>query len=262
MPATTSTNTQTDSQLLDLQDDAKYNSDSSETSTGAAYDPGPEIGSTRPFKNVKGMSVEDLKKTCDTLTKQNERVKAELWDREAIEKAQCKRKRVFMLPERKRYKVDKKLEEHKDTKEDYEQIRSKTDTTTDTARELYEKQLEQEKNILSLQSQRDHSQTMVVVWTKRLKTIRSQLAVARASQKKTQVAARKAKAAAAVQVRRYKQMRRVLKHKVSLMDNAAHLAKKEAELESLKRKQRACLERAPLETPAPPVAATSAPFNV
>ena len=262
MSTTTSTNTQTDSGLSDMRNGVKYHSDSSETPADVLGDTDSEIVAESHFQNIKEMSVEDLKKTCDSLTKQNERVKAELWDREAKEKAQRKRKRVFTLPERKKYKVDKKLEEHKDTKEDYEQIRSKTDTTTDTARELYEKQLEQEKNILSLQSQRDHSQTMVVVWTKRLKTIRSQLAVARAAQKKTQVAARKAKAAAAMQVRQYKKMRRVLKQKVSLMDNAAQLAKKEAELESLKRKQQARLEKAQVETPAPPVVTSSTPLNV
>ena len=88
--------------------------------------PGPDsdsfgtgVNSTVPVLSedaVKAMTLDELRIMAQKATEQYDTIKSQLWHREAIEKTRQKRKRVFAMPSRKKYKIDQKLEKNQETK--------------------------------------------------------------------------------------------------------------------------------------------------
>lgn len=183
------------------------------------------------------LSVDQLKSLAEDLSKRCEEVTSILWHKKASEEASKKRKRVFTMPLRKKYKNDRQLEANQETKMKYQDICHKTDQASQNAIHLNNLQLQLDKKLLALTSERDHAQTMVAVWSKRLKSVRAQLVDTKNEKTKTLESARKARKVAADSVKNYNMVRRTLKQKVSMAQHAALLAKKEEEIRRLKQMQ-------------------------
>lgn len=218
---------QTESGVLNVPKDSKSDSD-----TNGANDIVKNIADSA---DAEKMSLDDLKKMLGELTRQCDDTKSAIWKKEAAEKANQKRKRIFVISARKKYKVDEQLHTNEETKHTYDALCRKTDSASKEAMDLYEKQLEYERKIIALKSERDHAQSMVAAWAKRLKIVREQLGQMRDSAKETVISARKAKKIAAFRVSQYVKVRRALKHKVALTHNKAQLKRKEAELAKIKK---------------------------
>lgn len=218
---------QTDNGVLSVPQDSKSDSDTNGTDN--------IVRNIADSTGAEKMSLDDLKEMLGELTRQCDDTKSAIWKKEAAEKANHKRKRIFVISTRKKYKVDEQLYANEETKHTYDALCRKTDSASKEAMDLYEKQLEYERKIIALKSERDHAQSMVAAWAKRVKVVREQLGQMRDSAKKSVISARKAKKIAADRVSQYNKVRRALKHKVALSHNKAQLKRKEAELAKIKK---------------------------
>lgn len=186
--------------------------------------------------DIRNLSLKKLREITETMSRQCDTIKSKLWIREAAEKT--KRKRVFTMPARKKFKIDSKLEKNQETKVQYEKLCRATDQASEKAKALFDKQLEQDQKITALRAERNHAQAMIEAWNNRSKSVRAQIAMLRSNVKQTQHSARKARKIAAMKVGHYNRVRKTLKHTLALVQSKSQLARKEAELKKMKKLQK------------------------
>lgn len=197
------------------------------------------IGPALSEDAVKAMTLGELRIMAQKMTEQYDTIKSQLWHREAIEKTRQKRKRVFSMPARKKYKIDQKLEKNQETKTQYEELCRETDLASEEAKLLFNKKLEQDQKITALEAERDHAHAIISAWSNRSKSVRAQLAALRSNVKQTKCSARKARKLAAIKIGQYNKVRRALKQTLVVADSRSQLARKEAELRKIKERQKA-----------------------
>jgi hypothetical protein len=186
--------------------------------------------------DIQNMSLKKLREITEKMSRQCDTIKRKLWIREAAEKT--KRKRVFTMPARKKFKIDSKLKKNQETKVQYEELCRATDQASEKAKALFDKQLEQDQKITALRAERNHAQAMIEAWNNRSKSVRAQIAMLRSNVKQTQHSARKARKIAAMKVGHYNKVRKTLKHTLALVQSKSQLARKEAELKKMKKLQK------------------------
>ena len=196
--------------------------------------------------NVKDMTVEALEKIKSELSTQCEKIKSELWSRQAMQKVLQKRKRQVRMPLRKKYKVDRILQRNQTTKSTFEELSRETDNASQEARQMYTKRMEQEQKIMALRAELVHNQRLIAVHNERNKTIRAQIATSRTQFKKMQIMERAAIKKNKDMNQKYKKVRRVLKKQVLRDRTAMQLARKQAELDKIKNIARELESQAPV----------------
>jgi hypothetical protein len=214
-------------------------------SIGSESDSGPVATNENATGAVLGedvmnaMTLDELRTVAEKMTEQYDTIKSRLWLREAVEKTRQKRKRVFSMPARKKYKIDQKLEKNQETKTQYEELCRSTDLASEEAKLLFDKKLEQDQKITALEAERDHAHAIISAWSNRSKSVRAQLAILRSNMKQTKCSARKARKLATIKLGQYNKARRALKQTLAVADSRSQLARKEAELQKIKERQKA-----------------------
>lgn len=216
-----------------LSDDAEYQTASSDASLSEQHGSATS-NSESSESNIKDMTVEALEKIKSELSTQCEKIKSEIWSRQARQKVLQKRKRQVRMPLRKKYKVDRMLQKNQTTKSTFEELSRETDDASQEARQLYAKRFEQEQKIMALRAELVHNQRLIAVHNERNKTIRAQIADSRTQFKKMQIMERAAIKKNRDMNKKYKKVRRVLKKQALRDKTAIQLARKQAELDKIK----------------------------
>ena len=197
--------------------------------------------------NIKDMTLDDLERKKSELSTQCEKIKSELWSRQAMQKVLQKRKRQVRMPSRKKYKVDRILQKNQATKSTFEEWSRVTDDASVEARQMYAKRIDQELKIMALRTELVHNQRLIAVHNERNKTIRAHIANSRAQFKKMQVMERAAIKKNRDMNKQYKKVRRALKQRALRDKTAVQVARKQAELDKIKGIAKS------LESQAPPI---------
>lgn len=242
---------QTDTSLKDaaaqtLSEDAISNSESYDDIGDEQH--GSLISDSElPPPNLKDMTSDALETIKSKLSAQCEKIKSELWSRQAREKVLQKRKRHVKMPLRKKYKIDRILKTNQTTKSTFEEVSRVTDDASQEAQQWHAKRFEQEQKIMALRAELDHNQRLITVHNKRNKSIRAQIAESRTQYKKIQIKERAAIKKNRDMNKKYKEVRRALKQQALREKTAIQLARKQAELDKIKNIAKE------LESQAPPV---------
>lgn len=198
-------------------------------------------------EGLENMTAEGLEKIMSELSAQCEKIKSELWSRQARQKVLQKRKRRVRMPSRKKYKVDLLLQTNQATKSTFQEWSRVTDDASVEARQMYAKRIDQELKIMALRTELVHNQRLIAVHNERNKNIRAHIANSRTQFKKMQIMERTAIKKNRDMNKRYKKVRRALKQRALRDKTAVQVARKQAELDKIKDIAKA------LESQAPPI---------